>query len=32
MKIEQMTKCTTGGVHSHSIRAYCTILVEAAST
>ena len=26
MKIEQIAKCTSGGVHSHSIWAYCTML------
>jgi len=32
MKIEQMTKCTTGGAYPYSIWAHCTMLVEAAST
>lgn len=32
MKIEQIAICTSGGVHSRSICAYCTTLMEAAST
>jgi len=32
MKIEQIAICTSGGGHSLPIWAYCTMLVEAAST
>ena len=32
MKIEQLTICTTGGVHSNSLWAQYTMLVEAFPT